>query len=86
MCYVKEPIRGFYLDKINKNKKIERNARAEDDAAISKKNFIKASLDNVRNLYNIPTARYILIASFLKNFGGMIVSSFLPIFFGSNFP
>lgn len=33
-----------------------------------------------------PVARNILIASSLRNVGGMIVSSFLPVFFGKNFP
>lgn len=31
-------------------------------------------------------ARNILIASSLRNVGGMVVSSFLPVFFGKNFP
>lgn len=33
-----------------------------------------------------PVARNILIASSLRNVGGMVVSSFLPVFFGKNFP
>lgn len=34
----------------------------------------------------MPCARNTLIASSLRNFGGIIVSSFLPIFFGRCFP
>jgi predicted MFS family arabinose efflux permease len=53
---------------------------------MEKKNPIKAFIDNVGVVFTLPTARNVLIASSLRNFGGMIVSSFLPVFFGRNFP
>ena len=35
---------------------------------------------------SLPCAKNILIASSLRNFGGMVVSSFLPVFFGKCYP
>lgn len=40
----------------------------------------------VSEVFSIPTARFVLIASSLRNFGGCIVASFLPVFFGRNYP
>ena len=39
----------------------------------------------MRVVFSLPTSKYILIASFLRNFGSMIAYSFLPIFFKHNF-
>ena len=37
-------------------------------------------------MFTLPCARNTLIASSLRNFGGIIVSSFIPVFFGRVFP
>lgn len=34
----------------------------------------------------LPCARNVLIAGFLRNFAGCIVTYYLPVFFGKNFP
>jgi Na+/melibiose symporter-like transporter len=86
MLFVKEPARGRYLDEATKRKEAEKKAKAEAEAKMEKKNPIKAFIDNVGVVFTLPTARNVLIASSLRNFGGMIVSSFLPVFFGRNFP
>jgi Na+/melibiose symporter-like transporter len=86
MLFVKEPVRGRYLDEATKRKEAEKKAKAEAEAKMEKKNPIKAFIDNVGVVFTLPTARNVLIASSLRNFGGMIVSSFLPVFFGRNFP
>merc|ERR1719379_2193309 len=56
------------------------------EAAANNKNPIASFIDNLGLVVKLPTARNVLIASSLRNFGGMIVSSFLPVFFGRNFP
>jgi len=86
MLFVKEPARGRYLDEATKRKEAEKKAKAEAEAKMEKKNPIKAFIDNVGVVFTLPTSRNVLIASSLRNFGGMIVSSFLPVFFGRNFP
>ena len=37
-------------------------------------------------VFTLPTARNTFIASSLRNFGGIIVSSFIPVFFGRVYP
>ena len=86
MLFIREPERGRYLDEATKKKEIEKKEKAELEAKTSNKNPIKAFIENVGVVFTLPTARNVLIASSLRNFGGMIVSSFLPVFFGRNFP
>ena len=49
-------------------------------------NPIKNFVDNLGVVLSLPCAKNILIASSLRNFGGMVVSSFLPVFFGKCYP
>lgn len=35
---------------------------------------------------SLPCAKNVLIASSLRNVGGMVIAAFLPVFFGKNFP
>lgn len=86
MLFVKEPARGRYLDEASKKKEAEKAAKAAAEALKEKKNPLRAFVENVGVVFTLPTARNVLIASSLRNFGGMIVSSFLPVFFGRNFP
>jgi len=44
--------------------------------------FIK----NIHDVWKLPTCKNVLIAGSLRNFGGIIISSFLPLFFGRNYP
>ncbi len=44
--------------------------------------FIKSS----GYVFNLSCARNVLIATSLRNFGGMVIDAFLPVFFGRNFP
>ncbi len=37
-------------------------------------------------VFTLPCARNVFAAGALRNFGGIIVSSFIPIYFGRNFP
>jgi len=83
---IKEPERGRYLSEEDKRKEEEKKAKAAAEAATSNKNPIASFVDNLGLVVKLPTARNVLIASSLRNFGGMIVSSFLPVFFGRNFP
>ena len=86
MTFVKEPERGRYLDEETKKKEAEKKAKAEAEAAANKKNPVASFIENLGVVFKLPVARNVLMASSLRNFGGMIVSSFLPVFFGKNFP
>lgn len=86
LLFVKEPERGRFMDEAAKKKEAEKKAAAEEAAKNAPKNPIKAFADNLGVVFTLPCARNVLMASSLRNFGGMIVSSFLPVFFGKNFP
>ena len=87
MLLVKEPIRGGFLTEAERKKEAEKKAAAAAEAAAGpKKNPVKGFVDNLGLVLSLPTARNVLIASSLRNFGGMCVSSFLPVFFGKVFP
>ena len=87
MLFVREPERGRFLDNETKKKEAEKKKKAEEEAAKNKgKNPIKAFFENIGLVFSLPCARNTLIASSLRNFGGMCVSSFLPVFFGKVFP
>lgn len=83
---IKEPERGRYLSAEAKRKEAEKKEKEAIEAAANNKNPIASFIDNLGLVVKLPTARNVLIASSLRNFGGMIVSSFLPVFFGRNFP
>jgi len=87
MLFVKEPERGQFLTKAEKEKEAQKKREKEEEAAkMANVNPIKAFFDNIGVVFQLPCAKNVLIASSLRNFGGMIVSSFLPVFFGKNFP
>jgi MFS family permease len=87
MLLVKEPERGIYLDQATKIKEAEKKAAKELEVANAPKvNPVKAFVDNIGVVFGLDCAKNVLIASSLRNFGGMIISSFLPVFFGKNFP
>lgn len=86
MGLIKEPERGRYLDEAAKIKEQERKEQKAREAAESPQNPLVAFWKNFQTVLSMPCARNTLIASSLRNFGGIIVSSFLPIFFGRNFP
>ena len=50
------------------------------------KHPIKKLLEDIQITASQPVARNALIAASLRCFGGMTVSSFLPVYFGRNFP
>lgn len=56
------------------------------EAQMNKKSPLKKFVDNLAYVFTLPTARNVFIASGLRNFGGIIVSSFIPIFFGRVYP
>jgi MFS family permease len=86
MLFIREPERGRYLDEATKLKEKEKKEKAEKEALENPKNPVKAFVDNLGLVFTLNCARNTLIASSLRNFGGMIVSTFLPVFFGRNFP
>jgi len=47
---------------------------------------LKAFAKNLGTVFTLPTAKNVLLASSLRNFGGIIVSSYLPVFFLRNYP
>ena len=66
-------------------KEAEKKAKKEAEAA-SQGNPISAFFKNIGTVFTLPTAKNVLMASSLRNFGGIIVSSFLPVFFLRNYP
>lgn len=86
MTFIKEPERGRYLDEATKQKEKEKKEEAARQAALAPQNPLKAFIQNIGVVFGLDCAKNVLIASSLRNFGGMIVSSFLPVFFGKNFP
>jgi MFS family permease len=87
MAFVKEPERGRYLDEATKQKELaKKEAEAVVAAENKNKNPIKAFFDNISEVFKLPCAKNVLIASSLRNFGGIIIAAYLPVFFGKNFP
>jgi MFS family permease len=87
ILFVKEPERGQFLSEDAKKKEAEKKAAAAKKAAEGpKENPLVAFVKNIGVVFSLPCARNTLIASSLRNFGGMCVSSFLPVFFGKVFP
>lgn len=86
MAFIKEPERGRYLDEATKRKEQEKKEAEAKAAAENKKNPIKAFIENISVVFKLPCAKNVLIASSLRNFGGIIIAAYLPVFFGKNFP
>lgn len=86
MAFIKEPERGKYLDAETKRKEKEKKEAEAKAALENKKNPITAFFENISVVFKLPTARNVLIASALRNFGGIIIAAYLPVFFGKNFP
>ena len=49
-------------------------------------NPIIGIVKNIAKVAKMPTARNVLIAGFLRNFAGCIVTYYLPVFHSKNFP
>lgn len=86
MTLVKEPERGRYLDEETKRKELEKKEAEAKAALENKKNPVVAFFENISTVFKLPTAKNVLIASSLRNFGGIIIAAYLPVFFGKNFP
>ena len=68
---LKEPERGRFVQKKEEDVKVIN----EDE----NKSLITLILEN-------PTAKWVLIGNFLRNMGLACINSYLPVFFGRNFP
>ena len=86
IAFIREPERGRFLDSKEKAKEAKKNQRKLEEDRMRSANPIKNFVDNLGVVMNLPCAKNILIASSLRNFGGMVVSSFLPVFFGKCYP
>ena len=85
MFAVKEPERGRYLTDEQKQIEIEKKAKKEEEQA-AQGNPLMSFVDNLKTVFKLPTAKNVLLASSLRNFGGIIISSYLPVFFLRNYP
>jgi MFS family permease len=83
MLFVKEPERGGFLDEATKRKEARKKAEADADKAAN--GGIGGFFKSMNDVFKLPTCRNVLIAGSLRNFGGIIISSFLPLFFGRNY-
>lgn len=86
MALVREPERGGFLSLKEKQAEAEKKKKKEEEAKLKSGNPIKNFLDSLSLVFKLPCARNVLIASSLRNFGGMVVAVFLPVFFGKNYP
>ena len=85
MAAIKEPERGGFLTQEQKKIEAEKKAKKEKESA-EQGNPIQAFAKNLGTVFTLPTAKNVLLASSLRNFGGIIVSSYLPVFFLRNYP
>ena len=85
MAAIKEPERGGFLTQEQKKIEEEKKAKKEKESA-EQGNPIQAFAKNLGTVFTLPTAKNVLLASSLRNFGGIIVSSYLPVFFLRNYP
>jgi len=83
MLFVKEPERGGFLDEATKRK--EARKKAEEAAQKAASGGVGGFFKSMNDVFKLPTCRNVLIAGSLRNFGGIIISSFLPLFFGRNY-
>mmetsp|Transcript_8363 Transcript_8363/g.13980 ORF Transcript_8363/g.13980 Transcript_8363/m.13980 type:complete len:149 (+) Transcript_8363:1433-1879(+) len=57
-----------------------------EEKGIKPPNPVVAFVSEILEVLKMPTSRNVLIAGFLRNFAGCIVTYYLPVFFGKNFP
>ena len=86
MVFVREPERGRFLSTKEKQAEAEKKKEKAEEEKMKLGNPIKNLVDSLSLVFKLPCARNILIASSLRNFGGMVVAVFLPVFFGTNYP
>jgi len=86
MAFVGEPERGRYLDEETKKKELEKKEAEAKAALENKESGIASFFKNLAVVFKLPTAKNVLIASSMRNFGGIIIAAYLPVFFGKNFP
>lgn len=69
-------------------KKADEEAKKQQRIAdgIKEENGFVSFVKNISKVFELPCARNVLIAGFLRNFAGCIVTYYLPVFFGKNFP
>lgn len=68
-------------------KKREEDKKKEDEAnGVKQENGFVTFCKNLVEVTKLPCTRNVLIAGFLRNFAGCIVTYYLPVFFGKNFP
>lgn len=51
-----------------------------------KENGLVAFIKNMVEVFKLPCTRNVLIGGFLRNFAGCIITYYLPVFFGKNYP
>ena len=90
--FVREPMRGRYLTKLEKEKEAKKKRDAEEEkakraaAGIKEENGLVAFVKNMVEVFKLPCTRNVLIGGFLRNFAGCIITYYLPVFFGKNYP
>lgn len=90
--FVKEPERGRFMSQREKDEAAEEKRlkaeQKEADRLAGKKpeNPVVGIVKNIVDVAKMPTSRNVLIAGFLRNFAGCIVTYYLPVFHGKNFP
>lgn len=90
--FVKEPERGRFMTEEEKAQQAEekrlKEEQKEKDRLAGKKpeNPVVGIFKNILAVAKMPTSRNVLIAGFLRNFAGCIVTYYLPVFHGKNFP
>jgi hypothetical protein len=69
-------------------KKAEAEAAKAERLAkgIKEENGLVAFVKNMVEVFKLPCTRNVLIGGFLRNFAGCIITYYLPVFFGKNFP
>ena len=45
-----------------------------------------AFFKNMGEVFKLPCTRNVLLGGFLRNFAGCIITYYLPVFFGKNYP
>jgi sugar phosphate permease len=90
--FVQEPVRGRFMTKVEKDKEAEKKAQAaaekaqREAAGIKEENGVVAFVKNMIEVFKLPCTRNVLIGGFLRNFAGCIITYYLPVFFGKNYP
>lgn len=90
--FVREPVRGRFLTKREKGNEAKKKAQAEKEkaereaAGIKEENGLVAFVKNMVEVFKLPCTRSVLLGGFLRNFAGCIITYYLPVFFGKNYP